>query len=196
MIPRSRARAKTPRASPGSACTLPTRCLRRSPRPQLAADVDDAGGVDDVVGRVEDSAFMQQLAVAILVEELVVRGSRDDSAAEARDRVVVEDAAEGARGEDVALDAVDSVGDDCLDPELGCARARCARVDVGDEEGARPLRRAAPRARSPRCRVPARRRSGRRRRCCPTPRATPRPPRGSSRAQLPPAGCLRLPPRP
>ena len=44
--------------------------------------------------------------VAVL-QQLVVGGAGHDAAAEARNGVVVEDAAEGARGEDVALLVVD-----------------------------------------------------------------------------------------
>ena len=114
------------------ACTFPHRCLGVVPLgPQLAADVDDAAGVDHVVGRVDDSALTQHLAVPNLVEELVVRRSRDHGAAEPSDRVVVEDAAEGARREDVALDAVDLVGVDDLDPELADGVLHALGVDIG-----------------------------------------------------------------
>ena len=75
---------------------------------QLVGDVDEAAGVYDVVGGVEDAAFREGLAVVRLGEH-VVGAPRDDAAAQLGDGCVVQDGAEGAGGEDVAGDGQDLV---------------------------------------------------------------------------------------
>jgi hypothetical protein len=70
--------------------------LRLVPALVLEADeLDDPAGADDVVRRVEDAALVKALGVPGL-RELVVRAAGDRAAGEARDRVGVERAADGA----------------------------------------------------------------------------------------------------
>ena len=69
---------------------------------QLAVDVDHAAAVDDVVGRVQDAALLEHVAVALL-GELVVGRAGDDLDLEPRERVVVDRGAQRARREDVGL---------------------------------------------------------------------------------------------
>src|SRR4029077_9291675 len=60
------------------------------PTGDFAVDVDHAAGVRDVVRRVQNSALLELIAVALL-EELVVRPAGDDLDLELRDRLVVYD---------------------------------------------------------------------------------------------------------
>ena len=83
----------------------------------LLRDVDEAAGVDGVVGRVEDAARVEVVAVA-RNGELVVRGAGDDARLEPRDGVVVQGRAERARGEHVAVDVEDGVERDDRRAEL------------------------------------------------------------------------------
>src|SRR5215204_3425293 len=84
---------------------------------QLVGHVDKAAGVYDVVRGVEYAAFGEILAVARLGEH-VVGATCDDAAAQLRYGLIVEDGAEGARGEDVASDGQDLVWLDRLGAEL------------------------------------------------------------------------------
>src|SRR5438094_1332648 len=75
---------------------------------ELVGDVDQAAGVDDVVGGVHDARGCQGLAVFRPIELVVGRASHDP-ALQLRDRVVANDATHGAWREDVALLGVDLV---------------------------------------------------------------------------------------
>jgi hypothetical protein len=63
--------------------------------------VEDAAGVDDEVGGIKDAGRLQPGCV-VGRGQLVVRGPGDDPAAKRADRRLVEDPAEGTRGQDVA----------------------------------------------------------------------------------------------
>ena len=93
-----------------------------------ADQLQDAARVGDVVGRIQDPGGVQPVGVLGL-GELVVRAAGDRVAAQARDRVGVEDAADRARGIDVALRADHVVDRD----QLRARRRRPRIVDVGDE---------------------------------------------------------------
>ncbi len=105
-----------------------------APAERLAADVvEDAAGVDDEVGRVEDAALAEPARVRGL-DQLVVRGPGDDPAAQAGNRVRGERGARGARGVDVALGRQSLGGIDGAGAERGGERLGPRRVDVGDEQ--------------------------------------------------------------
>ena len=105
----------------------------------FAGSVDDAAGVDDVVGGVEDAASDEGFGVVGGVQ-LVVGAAGDDAALEAGNGVGVEDAAEGVGGEDVAVDVVDFVGGDGAGAE-GFGSLEGVGEDVGDDEVAPSSRR-------------------------------------------------------
>ena len=108
------------------------RLLRVVPE-HLLRDVDEATGVDRVIGRVQDAARVQVVPVARL-GELVVRGARDDGRLEPRDGRIVERRAERARREHFALDAEDVLERHHLRAELAVRALGLERVDVGDRE--------------------------------------------------------------
>src|SRR5215207_2215973 len=100
---------------------------------ELVGDVYEASGVYDVVGRVEDAALGERLAVAGL-EQDVVRAAGDDGAPEVRQRFVVDDGPEGAGGEYVAWDGEDLVRlywlrPECLDHHLDRPRVHVAHYE-------------------------------------------------------------------
>ena len=100
---------------------------------ELLEDVDQAAGVDHEIGGVEDPATLDFGAVAGGVGELVVGAAGDRFRLEARQGVVVEDRAEGAGGEDVALDVVDRFRSDDLDAQLA-GLGDGAGVDIAADE--------------------------------------------------------------
>src|ERR1700733_3597865 len=69
----------------------------------LARDADDAAGVYDVIGRVEDAGVLQRHAV-LAVRQLVIGRSRDDAGAQLRDRLGIEHPAACAGAEHVGLE--------------------------------------------------------------------------------------------
>src|SRR5919107_721982 len=75
---------------------------------QLVGNIDKAAGVYDVVRGVEYAAFGEVLTVARLGEH-IVGAPCDDAAAQLWYGLIVEDGAEGARGEDVARDGQDLI---------------------------------------------------------------------------------------
>ena len=87
-------------------------------RHQLVVDVDQAAGVDDEVGGVEDAAVVEGAAVPLLLGELVVGGPGHHLAPQPGDRLLVQGGAQGAGGEDVAGDLEDLPGGDDLRPQL------------------------------------------------------------------------------
>ena len=89
-------------------------------RLELDRDVDDPARVDDEVGRPQDPA-RGELARDVVGRELVVRGADDRAAAQLGHRVVVEDAAQRARRDDVDVGAQRGVG---LEPRRRPARRR------------------------------------------------------------------------
>src|SRR5215212_5157120 len=84
---------------------------------QLVGHVDQAAGVYYVVRCVEYATFRYRLAVA-RVGEHVVGATGDDAATQLWYARVVENRAEGARGEDVARDGQDLIGLDRLGAEF------------------------------------------------------------------------------
>ena len=146
---------------------------------ELVGDLDQAAGVDAVVGRVEDAVLLEHLLDA-RVGELVVGGAADDPGRQRLDDLVGQRAAERARGVDVELggDQRGGVGDH---PDLRAApratRSTRGLVDVGDDHGRRrPRRGAGPGGGRP-CRRRRRRRCGR--------RASARPRSTSAAARMP-----------
>src|SRR5262249_45056996 len=86
-----------------------------------------------VIGRVEDAALGELIAVARL-EELVVRAARDDAAVEARDRAIVDRASERAGREHVARFLHDLLGRRDVRADLASDALDLADLDVGQRE--------------------------------------------------------------
>src|SRR5215212_11790055 len=100
---------------------------------QLVGHVDQAASVYDIVRGVEYAACGEILAVARFGEH-VVGAPGDDAAAQLRYGRVVENGAEGARGEDVAGDGQDLIGLDLLGAELLDRTLYGRLVHVGDDQ--------------------------------------------------------------
>ena len=83
------------------------------PAEQFDTAVDDSSGVGRVVGRVENVACGERLAVP-RVEQLIIRRAADDLDFELRDGLVVQYAAERAGRKDVGLDRINFLRPDAL----------------------------------------------------------------------------------
>ena len=103
--------------------------LRLVPALVLEADqLDDAAGIDHVVGRVEDAALPEPLGILGL-GELVVRAAGDRPARKAGDGFDVERAADGARRVDLHLGLERVLGRN----RFAAGRSGPRLVDVADE---------------------------------------------------------------
>ena len=69
---------------------------------ELGGHIQEPSCIDDKIGSVENPPRLQESRMGIS-EQLIVRRPRDASAAEKRDRLVVDDAAKGARDKDIAF---------------------------------------------------------------------------------------------
>ena len=74
-------------------------------------DVNEATGIDDVVGSVEDATFGEEGAVRRCFQ-LVVGGAGDDGGPDFADGFVIHDRAHRTRGEYVDIGRVDRIGGD------------------------------------------------------------------------------------
>ena len=99
----------------------------------FGADVDDPAGVDHIVGRIEDSAFVEESAVDRL-GELVVGRPGDYRSAQSGDAFLVEDRAKRVGADDVGLEEQDLGRVD--DFAAGHFRElfRLRPIDVGDRQ--------------------------------------------------------------
>src|SRR3954468_3145160 len=99
----------------------------------FGADVDDAARVDHIIGRIENAALVQTLAV-FRGRELVVRAARNDRGLEGRNRLLGKDRSESVRTDDVRLEPEDLVRGD--DGAAGRARKllRLCMVNVGNAQ--------------------------------------------------------------
>src|SRR5262249_23714720 len=101
----------------------------------LATAVDHAAGVGGVVGRIEDAALLQKVAVPRL-QELVVGPAHHQLRGKLGNRLVVEDSAEGARGEDVCLGRIYALRRHCSRAEFFDYAIDTRAVHIaGDEPG-------------------------------------------------------------
>src|SRR5271169_5964188 len=69
---------------------------------ELGGHIQEPSCIDDKIGSVENTPRQQESRMGIS-EQLIVRRPRDASAAKKRDRLVVDNAAKGARDKDVAF---------------------------------------------------------------------------------------------
>ena len=99
----------------------------------LLGQIDDAAGIHDEVGDVEDVAG-REVSGELVFGELVVGAADDGRAPQLGDGLAVEGAAEGAGREDIAFGGMDSVGSGDVGPDLLGEGLQRLLVDVGDGE--------------------------------------------------------------
>src|SRR5947209_9627052 len=99
---------------------------------EFLADVDYAAGVRNEIWSPEDVAGGELICNSI-TRELVIGGAGDDPAAKARNRVIVQDAPEGARREDLRIGFECALGGHPAPPEL-FGQPSLALVDICEHQ--------------------------------------------------------------
>ncbi len=97
------------------------------------SDVDDPAGVDDIIRCVGHASGEGPKAV-LVPRQLIVSTAADQGRAKVRDRIDVEDGAQGVRGEDLRVCPMDALHGDDLGPEPAADLFRPPLVHIGDHE--------------------------------------------------------------
>lgn len=101
---------------------------------QLRVDRHQAAGIDDIVRRIGDVSGHETLGIPNLILEHIIGSAGDDWSANLGNRAFVDDSANGAWCQDIALSAVVLVAADHRTAELTHHAVETGLVDIGKDE--------------------------------------------------------------